>query len=418
MPTYTYQCADCGHSYDAFHAMKDAAHTVCPACGGKVQRLIGAGAGIVFKGSGFYVTDYRSGGKGSDSSGSEGGQGGEKGARRRPGHNFHDQKRSARSKIHGIERWRVVLRFLIGPAFRETALVRAEAIRQTGPGVLGILAGSGDLPWVAARNAVRAGEDVRVFYYTGEIPPADLASIAIPVILTKMFASVLKSMRRENVGRLILLGKATRDILYKNPRFDLRSLIMVATMPNQSDYTVFATVSKKIEQRGITILPQHLYLKDYFLAPGRYGRKASSGQIKDVVFGMVHCVKINEMDIGQTVVVGDGAVLAVEGAEGTDLCIRRGGELFRGRGAVVCKVAKRAHDERFDMPVTGMSTLESMSASGCRLLAIEAARTLVLDPPEFLREAAARSITVLALDPEQATEAALRRLNRHAGRVN
>lgn len=65
MPTYSYECKDCGHTYDAFQAMKDDPHTVCPQCGGKVERLIGAGAGIVFKGSGFYVTDYKK--SGSDS---------------------------------------------------------------------------------------------------------------------------------------------------------------------------------------------------------------------------------------------------------------------------------------------------------------------------------------------------------------
>lgn len=279
-------------------------------------------------------------------------------------------------------------------------------------GVLGILAGSGELPWVAARNALAAGEDLRIFYYTGEQPPPDLAERSIPVVLTRMFASVIKSMEREKVKRLLLLGKATRDILYNNPKFDLRSLWMVATMPDQSDTTVFDVVSRKIEARGITILPQHVYLKDYFLKPGRYGRKATAAQLGDVEFGMVHCRRVNEWDIGQTVVVGDLAVLAVEGAEGTDACIRRGGELFRGRGATVCKVAKREHDERFDMPVTGLHTLDSMQASGCKLLAIEAARTMVMNPPLFVREAYRRSITVLALDPERADAKELRRLNR------
>ena len=279
-------------------------------------------------------------------------------------------------------------------------------------GVLGILAGAGGLPWFAARNALAAGETVRIFYYTDEAPPEDLRSIARPVVLTQMFASVVKSMEREKVARLLLLGKADREILYKNPRFDLRSLWLLATMPDKSDTTIFNTISRKIEKRGIRIIPQHTYLGDFFLRPGRYGRKATNARIRDVAFGMIHCVQINEMDIGQTVVVGDLAVLAVEGAEGTDRCIRRGGELFQGKGAVVCKVAKREHDERFDMPVTGMNTLDSMKAAGCRLLALEAARTLVVEPNRFVSEARKRNITILALDPARAAEADLHRLNR------
>lgn len=77
MPTYTYQCADCGHSYDAFQSMKADPDTVCPECSGRVDRLIGAGAGIVFKGSGFYVTDYRNGGKGGENAGETAAAGGE-----------------------------------------------------------------------------------------------------------------------------------------------------------------------------------------------------------------------------------------------------------------------------------------------------------------------------------------------------
>ena len=74
MPTYSYRCTKCGHEYDAFQSMKDDPHTDCPECGGKIERLIGGGAGIVFKGSGFYVTDYKkSSGGGSEGSGKSGG---------------------------------------------------------------------------------------------------------------------------------------------------------------------------------------------------------------------------------------------------------------------------------------------------------------------------------------------------------
>jgi len=132
---------------------------------------------------------------------------------------------------------------------------------------------------------------------------------------------------------------------------------------------------------------------------------------------MIYAREINRLDLGQTVVAGQKAILAVECAEGTDSCIRRGGELFKKKGAVVCKVAKINHDARFDLPVTGKSTLESMRDSGCRVLAIEAGRTLVLDHKDFVRTAEKFNITIIACNPEQSDPAKLSKLCRKAARI-
>ncbi len=277
---------------------------------------------------------------------------------------------------------------------------------------LGILAGRGDLPWITARRAVASGEDVRIFHYISEPPPSDLLYITKPVILTKMFSSVLASMKRENVDRLILLGKATREILYNRPRFDLRTIWTLARMRNTSDYTIFEYFSKEFEKRGIKILPQTVYLQDMFLSEGRYGNRCSAKELEDISFGMHFAREINRLDIGQTVVVGGKSVLAVEGAEGTDRCIMRGGELFHGKGATVCKVAKINHDERFDLPTTGYSTLESMARSACRVLAIEAGRTFVLEPAAFIKKAQDLGITIVSINPENSDTRALKQLNK------
>jgi len=276
---------------------------------------------------------------------------------------------------------------------------------------LGILAGKGELPWLAVRSAQQAGEDVRVFTFTDEPPPTEFVNITQPVILTKVFTSVMRSMKKENVDRLILLGKATRSILYDNPRFDLRSLFLVARMASQSDYSLFDYVSREFEKSGIKIIEQTTYLSHLFLGKGRYGKKCTTKELQDVVFGMIHAREINRLDIGQALVVGNKSVLAVECAEGTDNCIKRGGHLFHKKGASVCKVAKINHDLRFDVPVTGVSTLESMKEAGCRVLAIEASCTFVLHHSEFVRTAKKYGITILALDPEKADLAALKKLN-------
>lgn len=276
---------------------------------------------------------------------------------------------------------------------------------------LGILAGKGEIPFIAARRALEAGEDVRIFLYADQEVPEDLRERVIPVTLTKFFTSVIKSIQGEEVKRLILLGKASRDILYKNPSFDMRTIYVLARMGNQSDYSMFSYFAEELSKKGIEILPQPTYLPNMFLAPGRYGKKCSEKELKDVEFGMFFAREINRLDIGQTIVVGEQAVLAVEAAEGTDKAILRGGECLKKNGAVVCKVGKVDHDLRFDIPVTGITTLESMSQAGCRLLSIEAGGAFVVNPKEFIKKAVSLGITVLAVEPEASDMSVLKKLN-------
>lgn len=285
--------------------------------------------------------------------------------------------------------------------------------KEGGAGRLGILAGRGELPWIAGRAAIRAGENPCFFLFTDEPPPADLQDRCELVVLTRFYSSFLRAAQKQRISRLLLLGKATRDLLYNRPRFDLRTLFLIARLASQSDYSLFERLAQVVEQRGIRIIDQATYLKELQLTPGRYGRKLSAAQLADVLFGLGHAAEINRLDIGQTVVVGNRAVLSVEAAEGTDQCIRRGGSLFRGRGAVVCKLAKSDHDGRFDIPVTGLSTLESMIESKCRVLVFEYDRTFVVQPAEFLQRAAA-GITVLAVDRSQLSAPYLKKLNGRA----
>jgi hypothetical protein len=266
-------------------------------------------------------------------------------------------------------------------------------------GKLGILAGLGNLPFIAAREALMREEDVLLFPFTSDPIPDDLKHLSRPVILTKMFTSVVRTMVRSGINRLLLLGKAPRNILYDNPSFDLRSLFVLLKMKTQSDTNIFEYFSKVFEKNGIRILPQNEYLKQLFLPQGRYGNSLSKREITDIVFGLEYARELNRLDIGQTVVVGNRAVLAVEAAEGTDACIRRGGDLFKKKGAVVCKIAKSDHDLRFDMPVAGYDTLLSMSESGCRVLALDSEKTLVMEPGKFIANAKSFKITVVSLDP-------------------
>lgn len=284
--------------------------------------------------------------------------------------------------------------------------------------IIGILAGDGELPWIGARSVLKAGYEVRIYNYSATEPPEDLKPYCRIVVITKLFSSVLKAIQKDGVQHLLLLGKATRQILFENPSFDVKTLWHLTRMRSRSDYSIFDTFSREFEKGGVTILPQNSFLGEFFLPPGRYGKKITNDELADISFGMHHVVEINRLDIGQTLVAAGRSVLAVEAAEGTDACIRRGGELARKKGAVVCKVGKRNHDERFDMPVTGEDTLESMEKSGCRVLAIESSRTFVLHPRDFLESARSRGISVLSLDPEKSDLETLKKISTRAARLS
>ncbi len=277
---------------------------------------------------------------------------------------------------------------------------------------LGILAGNGELPWIAARNAIRKGDVPVIFNLTNQIPPEELKERTVNVVLTKFYSSVLKNLKKYKIKRLISLGKIPKTIIYNKPEFDLKTMFLLAKMHNKNDYTIFLYLNKVLEKNGIEVLPQTLYLENCFLNEGRYGKKLSAKQLEDISFGMFYAMEINRLDIGQCVVVGDKVVWAVECAEGTDECIKRGGSLFKRDGSIVCKVAKRNHDLRFDIPVIGLNTLESMKQSGCKVLAIESKGTIIVNKEEFLKKAKEYGITIFSIESDLTNIDQIKKINK------
>ena len=156
----------------------------------------------------------------------------------------------------------------------------------------------------------------------------------------------------------------------------------------------------ELAKDGLHVLDQTKYLKLMMPGPGVFTRKKpTEQQLKDVAFGFKAAKLIGGMDLGQTVVVKNQAVMAVEAIEGTDACIKRGGQLARG-DAVVVKTAKPNQDLRFDVPAVGLTTLKSMEESGCRVLAIEAYRTIFAEKEKVLKEADKKGIVILAVEQE------------------
>lgn len=214
---------------------------------------------------------------------------------------------------------------------------------------------------------------------------------------------IIKTLVKENVKEVTLLGKVTKEWLYKDHVMpDLRAIKLLNHLRKQNfkDDTITLAIVDELKKDGISVLDQTKYLKPLMPGPQVFTKKQpTKDQWEDIKFGFDVAKTIGAMDLGQTVVVKDRAVMAVEAIEGTDACIKRGGLLAR-EGAVVVKTAKPGQDSRFDVPAIGLTTLRSMLESKCTVLAIEAHRTLFAEKEKVLEMAEREGIVILAVEQE------------------
>jgi UDP-2,3-diacylglucosamine hydrolase len=266
-------------------------------------------------------------------------------------------------------------------------------------GRLAILAGGGELPLIAMKEAISTGEDpIFLSIKESSFDPGEYSSRSLPVYLTKI-GEIFKLCKKNDVDRLLMVGKVSKDILLKGYKFDLKALYLLSKMINKNDYTFFALASKEFEKINVSILSQKSFLQSLLLPEGRYTKKKlSKDKLEDIAYGLELARNMATLDIGQTVVVTKKMALAIEAIEGTDETIKRGGLLSRKRGAVVCKSSKRNQDERFDLPTVGTNTLEIMLEHSCDTLVIRANETLVVTPERVIEFAEKNKIHILSID--------------------
>lgn len=266
---------------------------------------------------------------------------------------------------------------------------------------LTIFAGAGELPLIAARTARGRGIDFVLYHIT----EADLnAELAADTALVKRevslgdIAKTFQYLQQDQITHVILLGKIEKQRLLQDVKRDSAAEALYNDAADRRDDTLFLQFAAALTKMGITILEQKELLPSCFLKPGIHSLKKpeSAALLADIEFGYELSKKIGSLDIGQTAIVFEKMVLAVEAIEGTDAAIRRAGEIARGRGGVVCKTAKTSQDLRFDLPAVGLKTLESMAEAGMQALVIEAAHTLVVNPENLVARADALGLILIA----------------------
>jgi len=195
-----------------------------------------------------------------------------------------------------------------------------------------------------------------------------------------------------------MLGKVTKELMFTGTvQLDTRIQKLLATLTDNSDDTIMLAFVRELKAEGFSILDQTALIRNLMPLPGVLSlRQPTIEESTDMEFGFKMAKAIGGLDIGQTVVVKKCAVMAIEAIEGTDVCIRRGGELGRG-GVTVAKVAKPNQDLRFDVPTVGLSTIKAMVEAGATSLVIEAGKTLIVDREKVLNMANEHKITIVAM---------------------
>ena len=264
---------------------------------------------------------------------------------------------------------------------------------------LGLIAGRFTLPFQFAREARKRGQRVVAIGFPGETDPA-LAQEVDELIWLRVgqVGGLIKAFSQRGVQHCVMLGQIAPKNLF-DFRPDLRAMKLLLRLKEKNAHTIFGAIGDELAQEGMVLIPAIPWLQDWLPGAGFHvGPKLTGPQKADVELGHRIAKEISRLEIGQTVVVKDGTVLAVEGFEGTDACLTRGGQLAGKKGgAVVVKVAKFNHDLRFDLPCLGLKTLEVMKNSGLHVLSFEADHTLLIDRPEVEREAAKAQLALLTV---------------------
>lgn len=212
-----------------------------------------------------------------------------------------------------------------------------------------------------------------------------LAKLVDEIIWLKVgqLSKMIDAFRERGIKQCVMLGQiAPRNLFDVRP--DLRALTALLKIKEKNAHSIFGGLIDELRKDGIEVVEALPWLKPIMPGKGFHlGPQLTDEQAADVAFGLKIAKEICRLEIGQSVVVKNGAVLAVEGFEGTDNCLRRGGELSgNDRGAVAVKVARDKHDTRFDVPCVGARTLQVCAECGISVLALEPGMTLLLDREE------------------------------------
>lgn len=263
----------------------------------------------------------------------------------------------------------------------------------------GLLAGAGKLPVECARAAQNMGYEVCAVALLAETDPelknfaSDYREISIGQI-TELFAY----LKEKQIKKVTMIGKVTKELLFNGSvQPDAKMLQLIMGLNDRNDDTIMLMFVRELAKEGIEVFDQTMLIKSLMPQKGVITkREPTAEEQSDMKFGFEVAKELGRLDIGQTVVVKNRAVMALEAIEGTDACIKRGGTLAKS-GAVVVKVEKPKQDNRFDVPAVGTQTIKAMIEVRATALAIEADKTLLIERDKVTALADENNIAIAAI---------------------
>lgn len=262
----------------------------------------------------------------------------------------------------------------------------------------GLIAGDGLLPVKMAQYANENGfEVVAISLSADNYKQLKKYCSKVYSICPGEVLKIAKILKDEELKQLTFLGKVHKGLLLKRPKFDSKAIELLKNAIRLNDDEVMLGLVGELEKVGVTVLDQTIFIKNLMIPAGVLGKhKPSKEQMDDVNYGYWLAKEMGKIDVGQSVVIKDKMIMAVEAIEGTDKCIVRGSKLAK-KGAVVVKVAKPSQDKRFDIPAVGLRTLQTMKKYGAKLLSVEANETIVVDQEKVIKYADKNGIVIMAV---------------------
>jgi UDP-2,3-diacylglucosamine hydrolase len=248
---------------------------------------------------------------------------------------------------------------------------------------IGLIAGSGEIPIYFARKASELGIKIISVGFSEEIQngltPFSLKSYSIGV---GQAGKIIATFQKNDVKDLLIMGKVDKSIVFKLQKFDLKALKFFKNIVTHEDKVLLLGMINELKKEGLTVLSQKEFLSDIFPSKGNLTRRKPTNQeLEDIEFGLPIARKLADMEIGQTLIVKNKTVVAVEALEGTDRAIQRGCELAQGK-CVVIKVSRTNQDYRYDSPGIGPQTIRMLSEGS--VLALESERVMVVEQDKVL----------------------------------
>lgn len=267
--------------------------------------------------------------------------------------------------------------------------------------MIAIIAGTGNLPIQACKSLIA---DKKKFFVISLFPEDNLSDLESvlpdkslvvhnPFYKTKMLLDELKA---RNTEKVLFIGKVDKRNLLKKLKLDWFGIKLLAKLATKSDFDIMNKIAEILSEHGITVISQDTVLHTLLVAPGLICGNLSDELKQNINIGIELAKKISFYDIGQTVVVKDKMILAVEAIEGTDECIKRGLSLG-GSGVIVCKAAQQNHNKKFDLPTIGPSTLKNLQSGDVSAIAWLSDKTFVVDKEEFIKRAKELNITLVSI---------------------